>query len=215
MWCAGSWRCWPGTVCTITRSFCYWPDFVPEPEHLDEAVVERFADFLDAHAELGLGTIPTFIVGHMSGQNWDPAWRGGRDLYRDVWLVAQQAWFAEQMARRFARHNENGYSLRALATLVDFIGPHVYPMSDDVVRQSMPRRSPASSARRSAARWSSRSSVAPSHAASICKNHGLIVSGKSRTGRGVSGPLVVAASFHWGCRKRPSSTIGRCLPGCG
>jgi endo-1,4-beta-mannosidase len=180
--------------CSVTRSFCYWPDFVPEPERLDEAVVERFADFLDAHVEVGLGTIPTFIVGHMSGDNWDPPWRGGRDLYRDVWLVSQQAWFAEQIARRFARHeavagwlisnemplyggaatteditswarilvqavragggsqpvslgdggwglevsgHDNGYSLRALAPLVDFIGPHVYPMSDDMVRQSM------------------------------------------------------------------------------
>ena len=180
--------------CNVTRSFCYWPDFVPEPERLDEAVVERFRDFLDAHAELGLGTIPTFIVGHMSGENWDPAWRGGRDLYRDVWLVSQQAWFAEQIARRFAGHEavvgwlisnemplyggeasaeditswarimvqavragggsqpvslgdgawgveasgrDNGYSLRALAPLVDFFGPHVYPMSDDTVRQSM------------------------------------------------------------------------------
>jgi endo-1,4-beta-mannosidase len=180
--------------CSVTRSFCYWPDFVPEPEHLDEAVIERFQDFLDAHVEAGLGTIPTFIVGHMSGDNWDPPWRGGRDLYQDVWLVSQQAWFAEQVARRFARHeavvgwlisnemplyggaattedvtswarilvqavragggsqpvslgdggwgvevsgNDNGYSLRALAPLVDFIGPHVYPMSDDMVRQSM------------------------------------------------------------------------------
>ena len=83
--------------CSVTRSFCYWPDFVPEPERLDEAVLERFRDFLDAHVEVGLGTIPTFIVGHMSGQNWDPPWRGGRDLYRDVWLVSQQAWFAEQI----------------------------------------------------------------------------------------------------------------------
>lgn len=180
--------------CSVTRSFCYWPDFVPEPERLDEAVIERFQDFLDAHVEVGLGTIPTFIVGHMSGDNWDPPWRGGRDLYRDVWLVSQQAWFAEQVARRFARHeavagwlisnemplyggaataedvtswarilvqavragggtqpvslgdggwgvevsgNDNGYSLRALAPIVDFIGPHVYPMSNDMVRQSM------------------------------------------------------------------------------
>ena len=77
----------------VTRSFCYWPDFVPTPEALDEEVMERFVDFLDLHVEQGLSTIPTFIVGHMSGENWDPAWRGGRDLYRDVWLVAQQAWF--------------------------------------------------------------------------------------------------------------------------
>ncbi len=61
--------------CNVTRSFCYWPDFVPEPEQLDGKVVDRFSDFLDAHVETGVGTIPTFIVGHMSGQNWDPAWR--------------------------------------------------------------------------------------------------------------------------------------------
>jgi endo-1,4-beta-mannosidase len=177
--------------CTVTRSFCYWPDFVPKPETLDEQVLDRFSDFLDAHAELGLETIPTFIVGHMSGENWDPSWRHGRDLYRDVWLVGQQAWFVREIARRFHRHavagwllsnemplygghasvpeitawariltqavraggatqpisvgdgawgvevsgEDNGYSLRALAPLVDFFGPHSYPMQDDPVRQ--------------------------------------------------------------------------------
>jgi endo-1,4-beta-mannosidase len=178
--------------CSVTRSFCYWPDFVPEPERLDEEVLERFTDFLDTHAELGIETIPTLIVGHMSGENWDPPWRQGRDLYRDVWLVSQQAWFAEAIARRFHRHpavagwllsnemplyggpassdevtawariliqavraagatqpisvgdgawgvevsgNDNGYSLRALAPLVDFFGPHAYPMENDQVRQ--------------------------------------------------------------------------------
>jgi endo-1,4-beta-mannosidase len=177
--------------CTVTRSFCYWPDFVPKPETLDQQVLDRFSDFLDAHAELGLETIPTFIVGHMSGENWDPPWRNGRDLYRDVWLVGQQAWFVREIARRFHRHavagwllsnemplyggrasiqevtawariltqavraggatqpisigdgawgvevsgEDNGYSLRALAPLVDFFGPHSYPMQDDPVRQ--------------------------------------------------------------------------------
>jgi endo-1,4-beta-mannosidase len=177
--------------CNVTRSFCYWPDFMPAPEQLEPAAIERYADFLDAHRDRGMTTIPTFIVGHMSGENWDPAWRGDRDLYRDVWLVGQQAWFVEQLARRFASDpavsgwlltNEmpiyggsaptedvtswarlllqalraggadqpasvgdgawgievtgldNGFSLRRLAPLVDFLGPHVYPMSDDPVR---------------------------------------------------------------------------------
>ena len=175
----------------LTRSFCFWPDFHPEPERLDEDVLARFADFLDAHDEAGMGTVPTFIVGHMSGENWDPAWRQGRDLYGDVWMVARQAWFVRQLTRRFAGHpavagwllsNEmplyggpasepavtawaellvqavragggtqpvslgdgawgietsgvdNGFSLRATAPLVDFVGPHVYPMDSDRVR---------------------------------------------------------------------------------
>src|SRR5579875_3608143 len=89
---------------TMTRSFFYWPDFMPGPYEIDEKMAARFADFLDRHSEHGMTTIPTFIVGHMSGQNWDPAWRGGRDLYADVWMVAQQAWFGGEMARRYASH---------------------------------------------------------------------------------------------------------------
>jgi endo-1,4-beta-mannosidase len=89
---------------TMTRSFFYWPDFMPAPDRIDETMAERFADFLDRHAQAGLSTVPTFIVGHMSGENWDPAWRGGRDLYSDVWMVARQAWFAGEMVRRFGTH---------------------------------------------------------------------------------------------------------------
>jgi endo-1,4-beta-mannosidase len=179
----------------MTRSFFYWPDFMPEPDRVDEQLVEHFRDFLDAHAELGLTSVPTFLVGHMSGENWDPAWRDGRDLYADVWLVARQAWFIRTMTERFADHpavsgwlvsNEmplygggksptatvtswaelviqavragggtqptslgdgawgvevtgrrNGYSLRETAPLVDFVGPHVYPMGTDQVRQHL------------------------------------------------------------------------------
>jgi endo-1,4-beta-mannosidase len=89
---------------TVTRSFFYWPDFMPEPDRIDERLAGRFADFLDRHLEAGLATIPTFIVGHMSRENWSPSWRGGRDLYRDVWMVARQAWFAGEMVRRFGPH---------------------------------------------------------------------------------------------------------------
>ncbi|MFZ3555357.1 cellulase family glycosylhydrolase [Streptomyces sp. BH055] len=88
----------------MTRSFFYWPDFHPEPHRVDEELCERFRDFLDAHEELGMGSVPTFIVGHMSGENWDPAWRGNRDLYEDVWMVGRQAWFASEMTRRFKDH---------------------------------------------------------------------------------------------------------------
>jgi len=89
---------------SVTRSFFYWPDFMPAPDHIDAEMTARFASFLDLHAEAGMTTVPTFLVGHMSGENWDPAWRGGRDLYSDVWMVAHQAWFAGQMVRRFAAH---------------------------------------------------------------------------------------------------------------
>ena len=177
----------------MTRSFFYWPDFMPRPDLIDEQLTDRFADFLDRHTEAGMRTVPTFLVGHMSGQNWDPPWRHDRDLYGDVWMVGRQAWFAGEMVRRFGRHpavagwlisNEmplyggrtasretvsawaqimrdavraaggrqplslgdgawgtagaaadGGFSLADTARLCDFVGPHVYPLGDDEVRQ--------------------------------------------------------------------------------
>ena len=129
----------------------------------------------------------------MSGENWDPAWRGGRHLYSDVWMVGRQAWFAAEMVRRFRAHpavagwlvsnemplyggsdtgheivaawariikdavraagghqpfslgdgawgievtgRDNGFRLADIAELTDFLGPHVYPVGDDPVRQ--------------------------------------------------------------------------------
>jgi endo-1,4-beta-mannosidase len=188
----------------LTRSFFYWPDFHPEEQRIDEAMVARYGDFLGLHVELGMRTVPTFIVGHMSGANWDPAWRAGRDLYRDVTLVERQAWFIREMTARFqsssavaawlisnempiygggggpmgdptppADHRDvrawaalmvqavraggatqpvslgdgawgietsgrdNSYRIRDLAGLVDFLGPHTYPFSDDPVRQHL------------------------------------------------------------------------------
>lgn len=89
---------------TMTRSFFFWPDFHPEPYRIDEDLCDSFATFLDLHLAAGLRTIPTFLVGHMSGENWDPAWRNGRDLYQDVWMVGRQAWFIQEMTRRFTEH---------------------------------------------------------------------------------------------------------------
>ncbi|MRH28066.1 cellulase family glycosylhydrolase [Microbacterium sp. SYP-A9085] len=179
---------------TVTRSFFFWPDFQPEPDRLDEDCVARFADFLDAHVQAGMTTIPTFIVGHMSGENWDPTWRDGRDLYRDVWFVARQAWYVRELTARFHRHpavagwllsnevpiyggeaphdavaawaqilvdairavgstlpvstgdgawgiettgHDSGFRLRELAPLSQFVGPHVYRMEADVIRQHL------------------------------------------------------------------------------
>ena len=178
---------------TMTRSFFYWPDFMPGPREIDDKMTARFKDFLDRHAELGMTTIPTFIVGHMSGENWDPAWRNGRDLYADVWMVGRQAWFAREMVQRYKDHpavagwlvsnempiyggsttgheivatwaqlirdavraaggrqpfslgdgawgievtgTDNGFRLADIAGLTDFLGPHVYPVGDDPIRQ--------------------------------------------------------------------------------
>lgn len=183
-----------GAGLDVTRSFLFWPHAMPEPGRLDEEVMEHFQRFLDLHHELGMSTIPTFLVGHMSGENWDPEWRDGRGLYTDTWMVAQQSNYLTQVSARFVSHpaivgwlvsnempiyggpadratvtawaqlmvtairagdpgkpvsigdgawgkevtgKDNGFSLRDLAGMTQFVGPHVYPMGDDAVRQHL------------------------------------------------------------------------------
>lgn len=185
----------------LTRSFFFWPDFMPAENTLEPLLLERFDDFLDRHLELGMTTIPTFVVGHMSAQNWDPAWRHGRDVFGDPSFVEQQRWFVEQLVARWKDHpavagwllsNEipiyadwrhrgvgtlnhaavtawartlitaireagghqpvsvgdgawgvevtgadNGFRVRDLAPLIDFHGPHVYRMEDDLLRSHL------------------------------------------------------------------------------
>ncbi|OLL76239.1 hypothetical protein Ae168Ps1_4644c [Pseudonocardia sp. Ae168_Ps1] len=89
---------------TLTRSFLFWPDVMPAESTLDEAILAHYDDFLERHRALGMTTIPTFIVGHMSGQNWAPSWRRGRDVFTDASFVEQQRWYVRQLAGRWRDH---------------------------------------------------------------------------------------------------------------
>lgn len=88
----------------LTRSFFSWPDFMPTEDSLDAELLSRYDDFLDRHHALGMRTIPTFVVGHMSGQNWDPAWRAGRDVFTDGSFLARQRWYVRELTGRWKDH---------------------------------------------------------------------------------------------------------------
>lgn len=176
---------------TMTRSFLFWPDFHPEPDVIDDRMVDAYRRFLAASEELGIPTIPTFLVGHMSGEDWDVAWRDGRDLYTDPFMLEQQSWFISEIVRRLSSSSaiagwlisneftnyagitdadsvriwaeacsaavraggsdlplslgdgawtielsgrDSGFRIRRQLDLVDFIGPHSYPMGNDQLR---------------------------------------------------------------------------------
>ena len=176
----------------LTRSFLVWPQFMPEPSIFDESLFDLYGVFLDLSAKTGMKTIPTFIVGHMSGEDRDPVWREGRDLYADPFMLEQQSIYVRAVVERFAGHpaivawlltnemplyagpsepeavtnwvktlvqavrdaggtqpvspgdgawgietsgKENGFRLRQVKNLIDFVGPHVYPHERDEWRQ--------------------------------------------------------------------------------
>ena len=82
------------------RYFLYWPDFMPAPNFLDPEVLTRLDQFDSLCTEYGLFTYPSFFVGHMSGEDWDVPWRGGRDFYTDPWMLEQETWYIRQIVNR-------------------------------------------------------------------------------------------------------------------
>jgi endo-1,4-beta-mannosidase len=88
----------------FTRSFLVWPQFMPQPGVFEESLFALYGSFLDLCEKTGVKTIPTFLVGHMSGENRDPAWREGRDLYSDPFMLEQQSLYVREVVKRFGAH---------------------------------------------------------------------------------------------------------------
>ncbi|MBV8263346.1 MAG: cellulase family glycosylhydrolase [Candidatus Eremiobacteraeota bacterium] len=72
----------------VVRLFCFLPDFMPDPKTVAPQAVDRLCASVQAAASVGLWSIPTFLVGHMSGENWSPEWGAGRDWYTDEIALA-------------------------------------------------------------------------------------------------------------------------------
>jgi len=71
----------------ICRPFLYMPAFMEEENRVSPLMLERLRVFLDICEENELYTLPTFIVGHMSGEDWDVSWRQGANFITDRRVV--------------------------------------------------------------------------------------------------------------------------------
>jgi len=72
----------------VCRSFVFLPTFMPRPPSVDAGAVGRFRTFLDLCARHGLATMPSLLVGHMSGENYDFPGQKGRSPYTDPEVLA-------------------------------------------------------------------------------------------------------------------------------
>jgi hypothetical protein len=74
----------------LLRIFAFVPDFVggePGGYAIDAEAVARLRRFVDRAAEQGLAIVPSPLVGHMSGENFDLPASDGRPLFSDPALV--------------------------------------------------------------------------------------------------------------------------------
>lgn len=72
----------------VCRSFVFLPTFMPRPPAVDAGAVARFRTFLDLCARHGLATLPSLLVGHMSGENYGFPGQRGRSPYTDPEVLA-------------------------------------------------------------------------------------------------------------------------------
>jgi endo-1,4-beta-mannosidase len=65
------------------RSFAFIPSFMPAPPTVEAGALRRLETFLELCQAEGVATIPSFLVGHMSGENYDFPGQAGRCTYTD------------------------------------------------------------------------------------------------------------------------------------
>lgn len=59
---------------SVVRIFLLWEDYQPEPWRLNSHQIDNLTSVMDAAGDAGLGVMPTFFIGNMSGIFWLPAW---------------------------------------------------------------------------------------------------------------------------------------------
>lgn len=86
----------------VVRTFCFLPDFLQSPDVVDGEALRRLEMLVELSAQHDLWSIPTFLVGHMSGENWAPEWSLGRDWYTDAKLLQASELLIEAVVARFS-----------------------------------------------------------------------------------------------------------------
>src|SRR4051812_12995275 len=86
------------------RSFAFIPSFMPRPGALDKGALGRLRQFFDLCQAEQMTTIPSLLVGHMSGENFDFIDQRGRSPYTDPELLSWQEQIASSVGRAGAGH---------------------------------------------------------------------------------------------------------------
>lgn len=94
-----------GVGVEYVRAFLFWPDFMPTKERVEPEMLDKLEVFLDLCQQAGLKVHLSFLVGHMSGENWSPAWLDDPTrLYSDPELLDLQALYLSEVTARVGKH---------------------------------------------------------------------------------------------------------------
>lgn len=77
----------------LCRFFLFMPDFMPKENFVDPVMLERLTVFLQLCEKHKIYTLPSFFVGHMSGEDWDVDWRKGRNFLTDQEMLQAEKYY--------------------------------------------------------------------------------------------------------------------------
>jgi len=81
------------------RFFLIMPAFMPRPDRVEPLILERLHAFLRECEREHFYTLLTFIVGHMSGEDWDVPWRRGANFIKDKRVMAATQRYLEAIVQ--------------------------------------------------------------------------------------------------------------------
>ena len=79
----------------VCRTFLYMPLFMPTALRVETEYIQRMLTFLELCEDAEMGTILSFFVGHMSGEDWDTTWRQDKNFYTDITLRRVQKTYVQ------------------------------------------------------------------------------------------------------------------------
>ena len=90
----------------LCRFFLFFPDFMPKENTVSPLMVQRLKSFLDICEKYKMGSMPSFFVGHMSGEDWDVDWRQGRSFITNQEMVKAEKKYIRTIVKE-TKHYEN------------------------------------------------------------------------------------------------------------
>ena len=81
----------------LCRFFLFMPDFMPKENLVDQVIIDRLIAFLKICEKHEVYSMPSFFVGHMSGEDWDVDWRNGRNFLTDPEMIKAEKYYITEV----------------------------------------------------------------------------------------------------------------------
>lgn len=83
----------------VCRFFLFMPDFMPTEHTVEPVMLRRLADFLTICEKYEMYSMPSFFVGHMSGEDWDVDWRKGRNFLTNQEMITAEKYYITEIVK--------------------------------------------------------------------------------------------------------------------